>query len=309
MSSWGITAEVLTMPDNIDIYLSDSLSSSQRELAEQSIALAVERTRAEADAARERSAEEARLRAAITAPFADLLQADPGAAEALERLRIRRIGIADGLHTMGSPAGAGGGVFPPPPTDNWVELRRPPYDFAWNWHQAGGAPAHSQSGDRDGNLLLDARSGDPVDGADEFVSAHRGVGCIVQLDRPLALEFFVTRLSSYSYTAGAYGMGGDATSEGGFEMTFMRGNELLMAGSLPLFRKRVSGPWDEETIQTEFTAGVYPNGMGGRFDPGDYAFNVGIWAFAEHNAGPFASAGARSLVQSDIVEMRIHRRA
>jgi hypothetical protein len=47
--------------------------------------------------------------------------------------------------------------------------------------------------------------------------------------------------------------------------------------------------------------------MGGRIDPGEYVFNVGIWAFADHRSG-LGGAGVQSLIQSNILEMRINRR-
>ncbi|QIA24066.1 hypothetical protein [Mesorhizobium sp. AA22] len=58
------------MPDGIEIYFSASLAPGQREIVEQSIASAAERTRAEADAARERAVEEDKLHDAITARLA-----------------------------------------------------------------------------------------------------------------------------------------------------------------------------------------------------------------------------------------------
>ncbi|TIS63613.1 hypothetical protein [Mesorhizobium sp.] len=57
------------MPDGIEIYFSTSLAPVQREIVEQSIASA-ERTRAEADAAREQAAEEDKQHDAITARLA-----------------------------------------------------------------------------------------------------------------------------------------------------------------------------------------------------------------------------------------------
>ncbi|TIX99470.1 MAG: hypothetical protein E5V16_29680, partial [Mesorhizobium sp.] len=69
------------MPEGIEIYFSASLAPGQREIVEQSIASAAERTRAEADAARERAAEEDKLHDAITARLAKLIRADPGVAE------------------------------------------------------------------------------------------------------------------------------------------------------------------------------------------------------------------------------------
>ncbi len=80
-----------------------------------------------------------------------------------------------------------------------------------------------------------------------------------------------------------------------------------MGDSLPLWRRRVSGPSEEASDRTNFTRRVYPDGMGGRIDPGEYVFNVGIWVFADHRSG-LGGAGVQSLIQSNILEMRINRR-
>jgi hypothetical protein len=93
------------MPDGIQIYISESLTPDQRELAEQSIASTVERMRAKADAARARSAEDDKLRGAITAPLAKLMRADPGAAEALEKLRALPLLAEDSLRPESPPGG------------------------------------------------------------------------------------------------------------------------------------------------------------------------------------------------------------
>jgi hypothetical protein len=294
------------MPDGIEIYFSESLTPGQRELAEQSIASTVERTRAEADAARARAAEEDKLRDAIMAPLAKLVRADPGAAEALERLNMRRVEVEDSLRPEDPPGRARDHVIPVSPADSSVELRRPPYDFAWSWHDNGGAPPFSQIGDRGGRLGLDARSGGMIQGgADRFVQAHIGVGCIVRIERQIVVQFFAPRSSRHSYVVGARGVSASATSEGGAETTFMRGSTVLQGGTIPFWHRRVSG-FEDARDQTNFTSGVFPNGSGLRIDPGDYAFNAGIYAFADHSSG-IGSAGVQSLVQSDILEMRIHR--
>jgi hypothetical protein len=296
------------MPDGIEIYFSASLTPGQRELVEQSIASTVERKRAEALAARARSAEEDKLRDAIMAPLAKLMRADPGAAEAIERLSMRPVEAEDNLRPDGPPGRARDHVIPVSPTDNSVELRVPPYDYAWSWHEDGGAPPFSQRGDREGNLGVEARSGGLIQGgADRFVNAHHGVGCIVRIDRQIVVELFAPRSSRHSFVVGARGIGANATSEGGLETDFMRGGQGLMAATFPLWRRRVSGPSEDARDQTNFTGGVYPDGMGGRFDPGEYNFNVGIWAFADHSSG-IGTAGVQSVVQSSIFEMRIHRR-
>ena len=74
------------LPEGIEIDFSESLTSEQRKLVEQSIATMIARTRAEADAARARLTEERALFEAINAPVAKLTLADREAAKALEKL-------------------------------------------------------------------------------------------------------------------------------------------------------------------------------------------------------------------------------
>lgn len=298
----------IAMSDGIEIYFSETLTPDQRELAEQSIASTVERTLQEAEAARARTAEEDKLRDAVMAPIAKLMQADSGAIAALEKLGKRQLEGEDSLPAESTPdTVVRDHVIPVSPTDSSVELRVPPYDFAWRWHHGGGAPPFSQIGDRGGRLGVDARAGGLIaGGADRFVHAHIGVGCIVRTDRPIFFELFAPRSSLHSFVVGSRGVGASATSEGGLETTFMRGGTVLMAGTIPLWRRRVSG-FEEARDRTNFTPGVYPGGMGSRIDPGEYAFNVGIWAFADYSSG-IGSAGVQALVQSNILEMRIHRR-
>ena len=197
-------------------------------------------------------------------------------------------------------------MVPVSPTDRSVELRVPPYDFAWRWHHGGGAPPFNQYGDSGGRLGVDARSGGlAAGGADRFVHAHIGVGCIVRTDRSMVVELSATRSSRHAFVVGAPGFGASATSEGGLETTFMRGGQVLMAGTLPLWHRRLTS--GEASDRTNFARGVYPDGMGGRIDPGEYAYNVGIYAFADHSSG-IGGAGVQSLVECDILEMRINRR-
>ncbi|WP_287096264.1 hypothetical protein, partial [Mesorhizobium sp.] len=114
--------------------------------------------------------------------------------------------------------------------------------------------------------------------------AHIGVGCIVRTDRPIAVELFAPRSSRHSFTIGARGIGASATSEGGLETTFMRGGQVLMAGTFPWWRRRGSSLSENARGRTGFTS-VFPSGMGGRIDPGEYTFDVGIWAFADYASG------------------------
>src|SRR5690606_27356432 len=142
-------------------------------------------------------------------------------------------------------------------------------------------------------------------GADRILHVHIGVGCIVRIGRPTVIELSATRSSRHSFVMGAPGLGASATSEGGLETTFMREGEVLMAGTFPLWRRRLTS--GEARDRTTFARGVYPDGMGGRFEPGEYAYNVGIYAVADHSSG-IGGAGVQSLVESNILQMRINRR-
>jgi hypothetical protein len=290
------------MTGSIETYFSASLTPDQRDLAEQSIATMVERTRAEVEAARARLAEEDMLLDAIKAPIAKLMRADPEAAEALEKFSRRRVELEESLSPE-DPHGEARDLVPVA-----VELRSPPYDFAWRFHLPDGAPPFAQIGDKQGRLGLDARSGGLIQGgAGRFVKAHIGVGCLVRVERPLVIEVSATHSERHSFLVGAPAIGSSATSEGGLDSTIFRGSEFVMGGSIPLWRRRVSGPNEEARGRTNFTRRVFPDRMGGRRDPGEYVFNVGIWAFADHRSG-LGGAGAQSLIQSNILEMRIDRR-
>jgi hypothetical protein len=298
------TSNLVLLPDCIEIYFSANLTPDQRELVEQSIAAAVGRRRAEADAALARMAEEDMLLNAINAPVANLIRADPRAAEALAKLSARRDVTLDSLHPEGPLRGGHDHMIRVSPTDTSVELRVPPFDFAYR-HGAG-APPFNQSGDREGRLSLDARSGRAIaGGADRFVHAHIGVGCLVRTDRPIVIGLSATRSSRHAFSLGAPGFGASATSEGGLETTLMRRDHALMAGSLPLWQRRLTS--GEAKERTNFVRRVYPDGMGGRVEPGEYVFNVGIYAIANHSSG-IGGAGAQSLIENDILEMRINRR-
>ena len=298
--------ETISLPDGIEIYFSANLTPDQRELVEQSIATMVERTRAEADAALARMAEEDKLLDAINAPVAKLIRADPKAAEALEKLSARRVGAEVSLHPEGPLRGGHDHMIPVSPTDRSVELRFPPYDFAYRWHHSAGAPPFNQSGDQDERLHLDARSGSLIaGGANRVVHAHIGVGCLLRTDRPIVVGLSATRSSRHAFFMGAPGFGASATSEGGLETTFMRGPQAEMAGTLPLWQRRLTS--GEAKERTNFMRRIYPDGMGGRVKPGEYVFNVGIYAIANHSSG-IGGAGVQSLIENDILEMRITRR-
>ncbi|OBF34950.1 hypothetical protein A5724_16420 [Mycobacterium sp. ACS1612] len=285
-----------------EIYFDDSLTADQRVLAEESIIAIVESKRAQTAAALARAAEVEKFEAAINAPLTELIQQHPVAAEALRQVPERPL---EPSSEFIRPPLSGVPTLPVLPLAQRVLARVPPYDISWFWHDLSGAWPTSRTGNLDGNLAMDARSG--YGGADDFVSSHIGVGCLVRIDRPVAVELYAQRTSRHEFIVGAGGLGANATAEGGVETTFMRGSTVIMAGQIPMFRRRVSAGEDGQE-STGWSEGTYPNGMGGRIEPGEYYFNVGIYTFTDYSSGFLGSASAKSLVQSVIRNMAVVQR-
>jgi hypothetical protein len=249
-----------------EIYFDDSLTADRRALVEESINAIVESKRAQTAAALARAAELEPSSEFIRPPLSSVP------------------------------------TLPVSPPARGVLARVPPYDINWFWHDLSGAWPRSRTGERDGNLAMDARSG--YGGADEFVSSHIGVGCLVRIDRPVVVELYAQRASRHEFIVGAGGVGANATSEGGLETTFMRGSTVIMSGNMRTFRRRVSAGEDGQE-STGWSEGTYPNGMGGHIEPGEYFFNVGIYTFTDYSSGFLGSSSAKSLVQSVIRNMAV----
>ncbi len=292
------------MTGDLEIGFDDCLTADQRALVEESVLAIVESKRAQTAATRARSAELEKFEMAVNEPLNDLIGQHPVAAEALQRVRDHPL---EPLGEFIRPAPSRAHTILLSTQTRSVQAQVPPYDIHWAWRDLNGAEPKSIVGDREGSLGMDARSGN-VDGvADRFVSSHTGVGCLVRIDRPVIVELYAQRATRYSFFTGANGLNANATSEGGLETTFMRGSTVIMAGSIPLFRSRVSSG-EQRHQSTDWSDGTYPNGMGGRIEPGEYFFNAGIYTYTDFSSGLFGSAAAQSLVQSEIRNMSIIRR-
>lgn len=284
------------------IYFDDSLTADQRALVGESVIALAESRRAQTATARARAAEFEKFEAAINAPLTELIQRDPVAADALRQVPDYQL---EPPSEFIQPPLSDVPALRVPPAAQRVLARVPPYDIHWAWHDLSGAWPRSTTGDRDGNLGMDARSG--YGGADDFVSSHTGVGCLVRIDRPVIVELYAQRASRHEFTVGAGGAGANATAEGGLETTFMRGSTVIMSSNMRMFRRRVSAGEDGQG-STGWSEGTYPNGMGGRIEPGEYFFNVGIYTFTDYSSGFLGSSFAKSMVQSVIRNMAVVQR-
>lgn len=240
----------------------------------------------------------------MTAPLAALIQQDPEAADALDRIKTHPLQLFGEFQPQKTLGGQRTRTITVSPQETSIEEHIPPYDFAWRWTQNGGADPFTFFGDQFGQLTIDARSGNVSGLPERFVGAHIGVGCLVTTDRPISVQLSAELESKYAFLVWTAGIGGSATSEGGLETTLMQGSDLKEGENLRLWHRRVSGLREEAQDQTNFTRSTYPDRMGTRIEPGSYVFNVGIWAFTDYSTG-LSRAAAQSIVQCNILQMNI----
>ena len=175
-----------------------------------------------------------------------------------------------------------------------------PYHFAWEWHN-GNAPAVSMADRVEGTIRVGTGAAFDAERSD----AHAGFGVFVTTDVPRAVIGRSFRRSDHEYMVSAGGFGGDATAEGGLEMTALEDGRLLDAVADKRFRRRVS---DGESESVSFQGGLTtgnPLELTWTMQPNKgYTFNVGGWVFCEQHFGgglgghSFASGELRAQVSA-----------
>lgn len=230
--------------------------------------------------------------AAINAPLVKLIEADPAAAKALADAGDRRRELLQ-LFEVEPPAfprtrdlrldftslvndGVADQIFPIP------------YHFDWRWHR--GAAGDSSADRTTGEVSV----GTTIDD-DEFSDVHAGVGVSLSTTDFRRVKARSLRSSWESYLVAAGGFGGDATAEGGMEMTILEDGQLLSSAQDKRFHKRLSNgetdQWDSEGFGTGDSIEV-----GCLMTPGRaYTLNVGAWVYCERHNG-FGLGGTSSAV-------------
>jgi hypothetical protein len=250
---------------------------------------------------------------ALNRPLLELLRSDAEAAKALdgEPVRPEPLGDLERLRARSARAGAGRhavilelGETP--------EVFGLPFHFSWTWHvHGGGGPFTEIAEEWSGNLGLDARAAPPPDGIDvPFINAHAGVGISLSSDREVHATARALRRVGYAYSVAA-GFEGDATVEGGEELTVIEQGRLLDSDQYTAFRKRVSGTvgsWEESaTFDTGGWGTGDPLEVSWTMLPGHhYEFNVGEWVVCERNPG-LGGAGALAQISGKVVLMTLFR--
>lgn len=105
----------------------------------------------------------------------------------------------------------------------------------------------------------------------------------------------------WSYTVGTAGVGGDATSEGGFDLAIFEDGRYLTGAAIKLWRKRVSGGEDSQWSEPKHL--IAGPELQFTMQPGRvYTFNAGIWVYTDRTNG-LGSAGAQSRLQGMLTKM------
>lgn len=303
-------ASAAQLSPGVNISFREGLGAEQRAAVEQSVAGLVAHYSKAIEQARAAAAQRAALVAAASAPLSDLIRADPAAVRALEELgalRLEDTGVIEQVHPDRLPSAADESVaLDLRSVRDAVEVRVPPYDFAWSWHhQAGGAPAHGYT-HADGRIGLDARAGSISGGFSGFVNAHAGYGLFRRTAERVLMTGRSFKRMRYHYSVSSAGVASDATSEGGIEFTAMVNGQFLAGVSHKMWRKRVSGFESASYGEGPYTIHE-PSELAFEMVPGrDYTFNVGIWTFADRTPGAGA-AGAQSLIEGDVLAITLAR--
>ncbi len=294
------------MTGNLELTFSDRLSSEQRDVAEASVRAMIEKAGADAASGQASRARRQERRLALTAPIENLIRADPKAAASLKALSedASEAGGFDLLRLTDVPDIQG--LQLPPPQLSVFTLAipaTPPFDYAWSYAvEGGGRPVQNQS-DVQGNLIVNAKSGGIVGGADRFVNAHCGVGVVFSIDRTATIRLDASLDYRYKYFLDCHGLSANASADGGMDAALFSGPSMQMLGSVPLYHKRISG-WEDETVDLPYAAHNFPRGMASQEGAGTYAFNLGIWAVSDYSGG-IGGAAAQSACQAIVREMRI----
>jgi hypothetical protein len=280
------------------VWFSDELDEKQRESVTKSVDAVVTRSRARYTAL----ASDYEARSAFFAPHMRLVEEDATAVKALTELDDRRKARFQERSVVDEwPAAkedfvpAFGGSDAP-----GIEVFPLPYHFAWEWHN-GNPPSTSTSDRLDGTI----RVANGVAFDSERSDAHAGFGVFLTTNVPRAVIGRSLRRSDHTWWVSAGGFGGDATAEGGLEMTALEDGRFLDAVADKRFRRRVSdGESASEPFQLGLTTGN-PLELTWTMQPNKgYTFNVGGWVFCEQHFGfgpggfSYASAEVRAQVSA-----------
>lgn len=298
-------------PADFHLTVRDDATEAERHQAERSVAAMVARSTQAAARLRAADADVTELTDALRRPFVDALERDDRASAALRQLRARDLMHHEEMEVLSHHSSVT--YDPTPPVSRDVLTNRsqgfvPPYDYQWAWHDPAGHPPFNIVQDRpSGRLGVDARSGSAPGGASGFVNVHAGFGVFLSSNvQTQKFPHAVLNPGNYRWAVRAIGVGSNATSEGGFEITVFEDGRFLTGLSRQLWRRRVSGSVfspDESASDVKGNHVITGPDLQFTIRPGHgYTFNAGIWVYSDRSTGVGAGA-VQSLLQGTLTRM------
>ena len=297
-------AATATREPVIDVTVGDDVPDAHVDAIRKSVATMAKRQTETTLAGVDRDIELHKIALRLEQPLKRLVMADDDAAAAFELAKAAETDDPDSFTTPGPRPD-----WPPVNVtrDSGVEFAAPltvfgvPYHFQWQYHN--GQPPQTSTQDRpNGQIQLYTHADQNANWSD----CHGGFGVSLTTDRVVqATGRSLRRTNHWFYVAGG-SFGGNATVEGGCEMTALEGGtRLLSLAQDKRFRRRVSageqGRWDEPGLETG--APIEVNWI---MTPGHtYTFCCGGWVFGEAHGGVgTASIGSVSL-SAQIISMNL----
>ena len=171
-----------------------------------------------------------------------------------------------------------------------------PWHFQWQWH-TGRPPTRSTQDRPNGRIGLSVHA----DQDNNWSDAHGGFGVALTSDRVQSVSARSLRRTNYWYLTHGGSLGGNATAEGGMEMTAIEGGRVLSAARDKRFRRRVSSgerdQYDQEGWETGETIQVDWVMVPGRV----YTLNVGCWLFGEAHGGLGTASIGSSVIDALVI--------
>jgi hypothetical protein len=290
----GETGNEYAQPE-VTLQIADDVPAEHRDAIQASVATLARRSAEAAQRAFERRQAKNQLRTAMAGSLRKLIEEDPDASKASAAVRRQ---LEQERSDQPTEEGAR-------PTVEFVERLSQaaaadslapqifglPFHYSWQWHVPELVPPFSSFADRStGRIELDTFANDERHSS----TVHAGVG--VSLNSASVQNFIgrVRRTTEHRFVL-TCDFTGNATAEGGIEITFLEqpGNIFLERAEDKRFRRRISN--GDDNITQEFTGLSAGQQIEVRHtvQPGPvYTFNVGFWLFCEAHDG-FASAQIR----------------
>lgn len=286
-------------PAEVIVQIADDVPPEHRDAIRASVQTMAMRSAEASKRAVEDSTAQTKLMTAMAGPLHKLIEADNDASDALAASNRGPDDYRPDTPTQ-EPAW---------PTVKLVEGKLPateldfvasqvfgaPWHYQWQWHN--GQPPTISSQDRTNGQI---RMAVHADQNHNWSDVHGGFGVVLRTDRVQAVAGRSLRRTDHTYFVHGGALGGNATVEGGMEMTALEDGRRVSFAQDKRFRRRLSNGERETVGFHGWTTGegIEVNWV---MLPGrTYTFNVGAWVFGGAHGGvgtaSIASAQLNGLV-------------